>query len=1100
MLGIGAKIVLLVVTLVVVTAGSLSYLLINAAQAVMLDHEMTDLSDETDLRGWELADLVGETRLLFSLIGRKLEDYNDAPLDRRDRLLGEIRAEIRGWHTQPLAIEMLETVANDEGIELADGARQLFEGPAVALEQNASYRLFQSQMLSIQRESTQYLLTNANLEYGEAGFSRPELTKRREMFVLWIGGHIELPDADRPGLLLLMGLGMDKAMIRLGSTPRHLAFVFDQDGHVLLNPLMQSEISDREGRFNRLVGEQDEPFPGVPLLSMFSEMAQTDRGVSDRVRALDLSGTPADDLTETLTLPPDRTFYFLESEPPSTPLTSDEIRICQQVLDELRLELCAAEWRRNSAQAGEIRRVGGLSSNVATLRLMGSSEDAVDAIRNIAVSRLQAAFRTADPNLARQDLVLSFPSKPVECRVCRVRATRVNLVDPSPNSSEEASISLLIARGVFEEEIREALSSELEAVVLNTVLVAVLIAIVALYFGNRLTQPVQEMTVVAESVAALMLDKSGGSDKARRMRELSAALPLTRRDEIGVLARSFRDMLGDLLASQQALEDLNRDLENRVRRRTEELQNANEELTKARDAAQQLARNKDEFLANVSHELRTPLNWLYGAVQFLEMTELQPEQAQDVRTIRKATEDLRDLIEDILDYQKIIMDGMSIDLAEVEIEPLMRDVWDSLKMHAAKHDAALSFEFGPGLGSMTTDPKRLKQVIKNLGGNACKFRDHEGKRPNLVTVSVHRVHRRGGDEIVIRVADTGRGMKADELQRLFHKFERHAKDVEGTGLGLVITEGLIELMQGSIDIESQSGVGTTFTVRLPANLTEDRVAAELTRRRGERLAVSPPLVPPLPASDQTKPHKILVIDDDPNVREMMSRYLREQGYRVVTAADGVEGLHQVKRENPDLITLDVIMPELDGWAVLAALKTDAATAHIPVIMMTTLDDEDRGYALGAEEFLLKPIDWPDLARVLQRYCDRAAKQAILVVDDDPQTRALLRRQLEQDGWDVDEATHGEEALSKLAVRRPAAILLDLMMPVMDGFEFILEREKHPEWLDIPVIVVTAKDPSPEELRRLQGSVSRVLQKGSYKQSELLAEIHRRVDQHLNRKS
>jgi CheY-like chemotaxis protein len=240
---------------------------------------------------------------------------------------------------------------------------------------------------------------------------------------------------------------------------------------------------------------------------------------------------------------------------------------------------------------------------------------------------------------------------------------------------------------------------------------------------------------------------------------------------------------------------------------------------------------------------------------------------------------------------------------------------------------------------------------------------------------------------------------------------------------------------------------------------------------------------------------VLVIDDDPAVREMMQRYLTSRGFQVVTADGGRHGIKKAKELQPAVITLDVMMPELDGWAVLAALKTDEQTSSIPVIMVTITDNKERGQFLGAEEFLSKPVDWKRLAAVLARYTGNKRDRSIMIVEDEASTREILRRSLERDGWSVVEAEHGAQALDLLKHEEPAAIILDLMMPVLDGFEFI-EQYSQQAKRPIPIVVLTAMDPTPEERDRLSGMTVRVLQKGSYSLDELLEEIHRRVNYHV----
>jgi CheY-like chemotaxis protein len=247
---------------------------------------------------------------------------------------------------------------------------------------------------------------------------------------------------------------------------------------------------------------------------------------------------------------------------------------------------------------------------------------------------------------------------------------------------------------------------------------------------------------------------------------------------------------------------------------------------------------------------------------------------------------------------------------------------------------------------------------------------------------------------------------------------------------------------------------------------------------------------PRPAAPVRTSRRVLVIDDDQTVRELMERFLVKEGFPVVTAANGVEGLRRAREVRPAAITLDVVMPDLDGWTVLAALKGDPELADIPVIFVTILDEKTKGYSLGATDYLVKPIDRERLAQVLKRICGDRPSRRILLVEDDETTRTVTRHALERDGWSVTQAENGRVALARMAENRPDAIVLDLMMPEMDGFEFLAELRRHPIWRDIPVLVLTAKDLTDEDRRRLNGEVERVMQKGASDRDELLREVGR----------
>jgi CheY-like chemotaxis protein len=241
---------------------------------------------------------------------------------------------------------------------------------------------------------------------------------------------------------------------------------------------------------------------------------------------------------------------------------------------------------------------------------------------------------------------------------------------------------------------------------------------------------------------------------------------------------------------------------------------------------------------------------------------------------------------------------------------------------------------------------------------------------------------------------------------------------------------------------------------------------------------------------------VLVIDDDPTVRDLMQRSLSKDGFRVELAADGRTGLEMAKRLKPTVITLDVMMPSMDGWAVLNALKADPATEDIPVVMLTIVDDRNLGFALGAADYFTKPIDWTRLSAVLRKYHQQAAARSVLIVEDDERTREMLRRTLQKEGWQIRDAANGRLGLEQLTQGIPGLILLDLMMPEMDGFTFMKELRQRPECAQVPVIVITAKDLTAEDRRRLSGDVARILGKDATSREQLVAEVRALLNQQV----
>ena len=439
--------------------------------------------------------------------------------------------------------------------------------------------------------------------------------------------------------------------------------------------------------------------------------------------------------------------------------------------------------------------------------------------------------------------------------------------------------------------------------------------------------------------------------------------------------------------------------------------------------------------------------------------------------MNRAGTHLLGLINQVLDLSKIEAGKLELNPESMNLAPLIDEVVGTARQLAQQNKNNLVVEAQEKLGALTVDPMRLRQILLNLLSNACKFTT-QGE----VALRVRKVVD-GRNWVEFAVADTGIGMTAEQQAKLFEEFTQAdsstARRYGGTGLGLAITRKLARMMGGDVTVASEPGKGSVFTVRLPGRAEP---AARSTINGGR------------PPSNDC----VLVVDDDATARELIADQLKAEGFSVATATGGLEGLKLAKDLRPIAITLDVMMPDLDGWSVLAALRQDADLAEIPVIMVTILDEHRRGVALGAAGYLTKPIDRERLHRMVSRFRAPAPPTRILLVEDDKDQRERLRGWLEGEQWAVQESANGREALTRLQAHRPDVILLDLMMPEMDGFAVVAALQKEPRWRDIPVIVITARDLDAKDRERLNSGVQSVLVKETFRPGELVERIRQLV--------
>jgi DNA-binding response OmpR family regulator len=543
--------------------------------------------------------------------------------------------------------------------------------------------------------------------------------------------------------------------------------------------------------------------------------------------------------------------------------------------------------------------------------------------------------------------------------------------------------------------------------------------------------------------------------------------------------------LKKLRTAQVELLEQKNDLEIRVKERTAELAKTMMEAEKANQS-------KSQFLANMSHELRTPMNAIIGYSEMLieEAADLgQDDFIPDLNKIHGAGKHLLSLINDILDLSKIEAGRMELYLENFSIKDLIKETVSTISPLIEKNRNTLKVDVPEELGIMHADVTKVRQSLFNLLSNASKFTE-QGE----ITLKTQCYVAEDRDWISFQVSDTGIGMTSEQMTKLFQAFTQAdastTRKYGGTGLGLAITKKFCQMMGGDIEVTSEIDHGSIFTIQLP--LQVEKTVEKPTVDNSEAISVTETATSPV------HNNTILAIDDDPTIHDLLKRFLTKQGFNVTTATSGAEGLRLAREIAPEAITLDVMMPGMDGWAVLTALKAHPKTANIPVVMMTMVDDRNLGYALGASDYLLKPIDQRNLGSVLDKYRPASTSKVVLLVEDDLKTREMLRRQLEKENLLVIEADNGQEALEAIATHQPGLIISDLMMPNMDGFELIHQLRLQEQWRSIPAIVLTAKELTMTDRQRLDGQVKKIFQKGSYERHTLLSEVHRLLSDAISR--
>ncbi len=710
-----------------------------------------------------------------------------------------------------------------------------------------------------------------------------------------------------------------------------------------------------------------------------------------------------------------------------------------------------------------------------------------------------AAYEVAERALTGDRLLIqSFTEDETRTPVYDIAAPITTQKMSTSLSGEEVVLGMTdesVARGVTEKigvarigislaAMNEQISRAGRTITNVTVIVVLLSIGITVFLVRVIVDPVQQLVAATERVASGNLDKP---------------VMITSNDEIGELGASFNKMTEDLKRYRTALEDYSRTLEQKVEERTKALRLINEELHRTNEQLEAVNRLKSEFLANMSHELRTPLNAIIGFSEILSdqsfgsLNEKQVKYAQNVVISGKH---LLQLINEILDLAKVESGKMDLHPETFVLADTLAEIVSFARGLAAKKEITIRQRLSPKIVTVTADPKKFKQIFYNLLSNSIKFTSNNGW-VEISTDIVGDFEISVSDQFVLRryvefcVRDNGIGIDKADQERIFQEFQQvdgsHARQYEGTGLGLALTKKIVELHGGSIWVESDKGEGSSFYFTLPVTENDVIEPAQPPQAASRKKALA------LAPTGKSREGVVLVVEDDPQSFELVSSYLSETDYRVVHAASGREALEAARSLRPAIITLDIILPDTDGWKVLQELKACPETSHIPVVITSVLQDDGMGFSMGAADYIMKPISRQQLLGRLGKLLEVTAKAQIsdvLVVDDDRQFVELVATMLEGQSFSIAKAYTGLQAIEYASKHRPDLIFLDLLLPDISGFEVVEFLKMEETTKEIPIILVTAKDLTEEEKRSLDGKIDAIAQKGHYGKHDFLNEIRR----------
>ncbi|MGB9067259.1 MAG: response regulator [Candidatus Acidiferrales bacterium] len=602
--------------------------------------------------------------------------------------------------------------------------------------------------------------------------------------------------------------------------------------------------------------------------------------------------------------------------------------------------------------------------------------------------------------------------------------------------------------------------------------------LVSSVFRRAIATPIIDLARIARAVS---------HDKNYSVR----AAPVRGEGELTILIDAFNEMLTQIGESETELLKAHDSLERRVRERTAELETAKGEVeafsqsvVKAKEELERSSKFKDQFLSTMSHELRTPLNAVLGFSDLLGEDRYGPlneKQRRYVNHISTGGKHLLRLINDILDLSRIEAGRLQLTIETVRVDTSLSEACDTLQPLASKKNHNLIKHPAPGL-SVRADGTRLKQILMNLIGNAVKFTPDGG--------TIELAAKKIDDHVRLEVRDSGPGIPPDEQKRIFEAFYRltqNAKAAEGSGLGLAITQRLVELHGGKLGLESEPGRGSCFFFTLPlVPSVEPRMEIETADEHVRRSVA-----------------KVLVVEDDRTAAMLLETQLLSAGYQVILCTEPARAVEMAAELQPSAVTMDIVMKPINGWQVLTALKSDRRTAQIPVIVVTIVDQPSTGALLGADEYVVKPVEKLVLLSAVDRCLRRSSRSgppSILVVEDHPPTREFIAESLTHRGYQVETAADGAAARSRIARGLPGLVILDLILPDVSGFDLLAEWRANPSTAELAVFVLTSKDLTRAEKEYLESNSSALLRKSSSWQDVLFQQLKQVVPPELVTKS